>query len=1104
MPQAQGKQQEFPALTAREQDVLACLLFERTSKKIALILEMQPRTVEKHIENIMIKLDRHSRESLMALIERQEGNDQLKEHYGELVMRFQCHKEMKTIAQQKILKGIRCYIQCKNIPVKERLMSDLKKVGVFCSGTESSAVKIHVRMPKEFTKKATHVILYQENYYHLFFELLAYLKPHPLIKDARQHFTELFSSTQSVGNPTSQNFRNELTSTPVSLSNVGLFPLSSHFVRKILKYVCAILVFFVPIFGGILFFQVVREDIIQSDLATLVETKTLYRDHLIRRIDQAYAHNKEAIKITALVGMGGAGKTTLARRYAKQQKASVIWEMNAETKNTLLDSFVGLAYAFAKTDSDAKELECIKKIDNFDNYIKKLLLFVKSRLKKLNAWFLVFDNVENIIDIQAFIPNNTTTWGKGKILMTTRNPRIQENQQIGVQQVIPIDELNSEEQMELFTKIMAKKLTPQEKRIVTVFLKHLPPFPLDISVAAEYIKTTGIPYSDYLNNLERIRDDFEKSQSTVLKDFTTYDKTRYGIISCAIQDLLKKQPEFLPFLFLISFLDSQNIPKTLLEQNGKQGLVDLFLMRMAQHSLLKANGAVFSIHRSTQQNSRLYLERTVTAPQKKIACNQILEVLENHVRPLVEKIEIFRLRTLLPHLYACFTNRSFFDSEQQARVELLVASVLCTVSDLLKAQQVITLSLNTFETTPNYEQNPNYVRALIYAGIIERNLESHVKAEQFLAKGIRLSQNGTLITPSEFAMALCYLGYVYKITRNFNDAKKTVEKGIALYEKLGNNKFRLAIALSDLATIYYSRGYYESALRYHSEALKIFKAIAPADHVRIFITEGLLGMDYRESGHYQKALVYFEKSYSHMKQHYPENSDCSWLAINLGKTYRVYGDYKKAEMFLTEGVRLSQKKFGLNHLFGCWGSNALARFYCDIGKYDQACQILERNRAICGKQYNEQHEKIAQILQCLGIAYTHLKRFKDAESCFSKSLKFYERRYGKNHPNYALALKDFGWFCGCIGSYDNAEKVLNQALVILQKTHDPECYSCLEFLGDLYLMRSKTETHDLALSFSYKKQALFQLNCALICAKNIFPQNASHVVRIEQKIKMNK
>ncbi|MBY0293268.1 MAG: helix-turn-helix transcriptional regulator [Alphaproteobacteria bacterium] len=56
--------------TPREIDVIACLLSARGTSKIASFLSIAPRTIATHIRNIMLKLERNSRENILDFIEK--------------------------------------------------------------------------------------------------------------------------------------------------------------------------------------------------------------------------------------------------------------------------------------------------------------------------------------------------------------------------------------------------------------------------------------------------------------------------------------------------------------------------------------------------------------------------------------------------------------------------------------------------------------------------------------------------------------------------------------------------------------------------------------------------------------------------------------------------------------------------------------------------------------------------------------------------------------------------------------------------------------------------------------------------------------------------
>ena len=91
--------------TAREIDVVACLLGGRSTKKIAAFLLISSKTVENHIHNIMLKLRCSSRENIIDFLEKSENFSRLKKHYANILIKIAFETALKkasTVATKKL------------------------------------------------------------------------------------------------------------------------------------------------------------------------------------------------------------------------------------------------------------------------------------------------------------------------------------------------------------------------------------------------------------------------------------------------------------------------------------------------------------------------------------------------------------------------------------------------------------------------------------------------------------------------------------------------------------------------------------------------------------------------------------------------------------------------------------------------------------------------------------------------------------------------------------------------------------------------------------------------------------------------------------------
>lgn len=843
---------------------------------------------------------------------------------------------------------------------------------------------------------------------------------------------------------------------------------------------------------------------VKTDLSIPISSVFLDRPYLLEKIDKSLK-GQQAIQTIALIGTGGAGKTTLARQYIRQQNVDVVWEINAKSEKDLYDSFEELADSLSQAEEKGK-LRDIRDIKDIKEREKKIVLFVRDQLHKLSNWILVFDNIEKFADLQNYFPRDPSLWGKGKIILITKDNNIKNNNNIN--EAIQVGELSPDEKRALFTKIMTNgdpsNFTAARNEQVTTFLNDIPPFPLDVSIAAYYLKSTNVPYQAYLEKLTQYDKDFEGIQQTLLEEASAYTKTRYGIITLSLQHIINAHQDFLDLLLFISLLDSQNIPRDLLEQHKSSTVVDNFIYNLKRHSLV-TNEAIlfsgstptFSIHRSTQAITLAYLTNLLDSRKNKKIVEDIEATFKNYIAELMDKEDFTKMTLLIRH---CET----FLTHPHLLTDLVIASIGSELGgynqgNYEKAKELLEQSITIYRKN-SYENNPWFARTLGWLGNVYREQGNYKKAKQLFEESLIIYKKNSYENHLWFAQALGRLGSIYREQCNYEKAKQLLEESLVIYRKNSyeNNPW-FARALAWLGSVYRDLGHYEKAKQLLEESLVIYRKNFHENHPWFAWTLVWMGNLYKEQGHYEKAKQYLEESLAIYKKNSYENHP--WFAralVGLGSVYREQGNYEKASHFFKESLAIYKRNSYENHPWFARTLEHLGNIYSEQGNYEKARRLFEESLAIYKRHHFENHPWFALALARLGSVYRDLGDYTKAKYFLESSYKTYERTYGKDHVDVAPVVMSLGQVYMLENDIKAAETLINKALEIFQLKKKAESYTCLENLSDLYLKKAMQVTNKEEFEI-LKKQASDYLKQALEVIKTHFPKESPHVLRIEAK-----
>lgn len=789
---------------------------------------------------------------------------------------------------------------------------------------------------------------------------------------------------------------------------------------------------------------------------------------LMRQIENNFGHQMPGIQIVTLAGMAGSGKTTMARIYGNKKKFGVVWEINAETKDSLINSFNDLAFVLATTKEQKREWLLMQKIQDANIRSIEIIRFVSHLLKESPNWLLIYDNVEHFMEIKEYLPQDLEIWGNGKVILTTCDLNIYNNQS---KNVFVLGELNSNEMLELFCKVVYKKklsqLTSSQKEEALKFLKHIPPFPLDVASAAYYIKNNKFNYEQYLEKIAEFNQHFENSQQALLKEGSGYEKTRNGVVMSSLEKIIDTNQEFKELLLLICLIDSQNIPKKLLESCKSPEVVEAFIHELKQYSLITDEAEPsskqlhsFSIHRSTQSIGFNYLTKIKLKLEQDNDCMELVsqsamkyiaQVIEHGV--VLEQGDLSKMQPLLNHYKKLLSHAGLLKQEVIQHIRTQLGLILFSLScyEDAKTQLENTLDASGAICSQNSSQVANI---LVHLGLSYKELGNYEKAQAALEKGLVIYQEYQANDNVTIARALTYLGTVYRELGNFAKANEVFNQSLVIYGKnLPEYNTRYAWSLGLIGITHIDTGNYQEAKKSLEESIAIYQGL-PIENIRLYRYLGALGILYELLGEYEKARDLLLQSVNGYKdREYGEENYVALYLTHLGHVYKLLSDNKKANEFLDEGINICEKRLPKKYNLKARSQAYLGAFYSYIGKHDEAIYLLEKALMIFQQHYGKTHIETASILKMLGQAYL-----------------------GK-------------------GEIEKSGAILNSALQIATQSNHPEVYSYLEALAETYLKKySKSKVDHL------KKQAIRYLEQALETIKTHFSENSIHYDRIKTKL----
>ena len=180
-------------------------------------------------------------------------------------------------------------------------------------------------------------------------------------------------------------------------------------------------------------------------------------------------------------------------------------------------------------------------------------------------WLIVFNNVEDINDLNAYLPTHART--QGSVLITTQKSSF--FPVTDVFKTIHIRNFSREESSDLLFKYLRRKpVNDNETETARQISDTLDGLPLAIATIEGYINESECSISEFLTN---VRESSHAWRASAIEQVSQYEKTLETVFEIALKELTKPARAFLNIL---AFLNPDSIPEDLFISNVNSPSLD--------------------------------------------------------------------------------------------------------------------------------------------------------------------------------------------------------------------------------------------------------------------------------------------------------------------------------------------------------------------------------------------------------------------------------------------------------------------------------------------------------------------------------------------------
>lgn len=244
------------------------------------------------------------------------------------------------------------------------------------------------------------------------------------------------------------------------------------------------------------------------------------------------------------------------------------------------------------------------------------------------------------------------------------------------------------------------------------------------------------------------------------------------------------------------------------------------------------------------------------------------------------------------------------------------------------------------------------------------------------------------------------LGLMYQYQGNYVEARDVYERALAIALKhLGSKHLAIAVNRLNLGTLLGNLGDYEGAKRELEQALALVIHNVGSDHPIAAVIHANLGLALRDLQDYEGAKKELELALSLAVRYFDSDDPRVMIAhSNLGLILRDLKDYKGARRELERALALGLHHLGSNHPSVAISRSNLGLVLLSLGDCEGAKRQTEEALLLEIHHLGFYHPNVATRYLNLAVIYVVKKELKHALEYFEKAYPILIQTFGENHP----------------------------------------------------------------------------------------------------------